>query len=305
MYSITRTPALRDFRDRIGNSTFHINSAYVGLEWIARGGGKPEGMEINWDPPKNPRSSVDQARQLIHSAMLGYVFEAADAYLRQIADIDWLDLTQYQKDILLKSTTKPGREAYAIHERFDAVATLSDEKAAADLEMLKALVAWRNQQVHDQKERRGEFRLPNGCEAELLARTELYADRYGRIDVSDMIKQADAHEPPRRKEIIALVSATQNFVREFDAALVKKALDQSKLESLACAAIRQELQINDWAGLRKVWAKPPDVRERKICAILDKNGFVKDPDAICKLPEDFTRSLSRLSQLKAQGLLSR
>ena len=305
MYSITRTSALKGFKDRVGNSSFHINTVYVGLEWIARGLAKPDKMEINWDPPKNPRNAVDQTRQIIHSAMLGYVFEATDAYLRQLVNIDWLDLSEPQKDILLKSTTKPGGIEYAIHERFDAVAILTDAKALADFEMLKALVAWRNQQVHDQPERRGTFRLPSGCETALLANAQLYANSYGKLDVKKMIKQAESHEPPRRKEIIALISATQNFVRAFDAALVKKALNQSKLESIARAAIRTELQTNEWAGLRKAWAKPPKTRHRKICAILEQNGFVVDPKAEITLPESFSQSLSQLSHADAQSLLSR
>jgi hypothetical protein len=44
MYFITRTGPFRAFQRRVGNTTFHINSAYVGLEWIARGKGKPDGL---------------------------------------------------------------------------------------------------------------------------------------------------------------------------------------------------------------------------------------------------------------------
>jgi hypothetical protein len=87
--------------------------------------------------------------------------------------------------------------------------------------------------------------------------------------------------------------------------LVKKALNQSKLESIARAVIRTELQTNEWAGLRKAWAKPPTTRHRKICAILEQNGFVVDQEAAIALPKDFSQSLSQLSYADAHVLLSR
>jgi hypothetical protein len=108
MLTIKRTLVFRNFQRRLGNCTFHINSTYVGLEWIARGHGKPKDFEINWDAPKKSRESVDQARQLIHSAMLGHVYDALDSYLRLVADIPWARLSNGQRNVLRKSVTRSG-----------------------------------------------------------------------------------------------------------------------------------------------------------------------------------------------------
>jgi hypothetical protein len=190
MLTITRTLVFRDFQRRLGNCTFHINSAYIGLEWIARGRGKPEDFEINWDAPKKPRESVDQARQLIHSAMLGHVYDALDSYLRLIADIPWSYLSIDQRNVLRKSITRPGGSAYSIADRFTEMHFHLDidvkgedyNNAEIDLELLKVLVAWRNQNVHDGLNTSGELRLPDGCEEKLLNAKDKLAARYGDLD---------------------------------------------------------------------------------------------------------------------------
>src|SRR6185312_16525748 len=65
--TIRRTRAFRSFQRAVGDSTLLINSAYIGLELIARGGEKPPGLDINWSAPKNPRDVASKSRSLLHA----------------------------------------------------------------------------------------------------------------------------------------------------------------------------------------------------------------------------------------------
>jgi hypothetical protein len=315
MLTIIRTSVFRDFQRRLGNCTFHINSAYVGLEWIARGQGKPEDFEINWDAPKRPRESVDQARQLIHSAMLGHVHDALDSYLRLVADISWSCLSENQRDVLRKSITRPGNVAYSIADRFGQMhfsteGNKSDEEI--DQELLKVLVAWRNQTVHDGLANSGEPRLPEGCEEKLLKASENVAARYGGLDPAVLFAHMRGRAAPKRKEIIALVSACQNFVRAVDSALIRRSIVRSEdIQSIAFETIRGSLCKRTTSDLKRLWGKGEEARRRRIKAVLESGGFAapedgtKIPAPTIFLPDNFVQDFARnpiQQALKVLGL---
>jgi hypothetical protein len=260
----------------LGNCTFHINSAYVGLEWVARGHGKPDDLRISWEAPKKPREVVDQARQLIHSAMLGHVHDAVDSYLRQVADVHWIRLSANQRDILRKSITRPGKGAYSIADRFaEMKLNLTDTVQSVDFEMMRVLVAWRNQHVHEGLNEAGEFRLPDGAETILLGEREMLAKRYGGFDPAMLLGHFVQRAAPKRKEIIALVSACQNYVRASDVALLKLSIiGKSDLESIAHTMIKAALCRNTHAEINKLWGKDTAARMRRLKAILEAGGFV-------------------------------
>jgi hypothetical protein len=320
MLTITRTLVFRDFQRRLGNCSFHINSAYVGLEWIARGQGKPEDFEINWDAPKKPRESVDQARQLIHSAMLGHVYDALDSYLRLIADIPWSYLSTGQRNVLRKSVTRPGGSAYSIADRFaemhfrlDGDDTEEDcNNAEVDLELLKVLVAWRNQTVHDGLNNSGELRLPDGCEEKLLNARDNLAARYGDLDPIVLLAHIRQGAAPKRKEIIALVSACQNFVRAVDSTLLRRSLVRSaEIQNVAFEKIRETLCKEKTSDLKRLWGKGEAARIRRLKAILESGGFAAPEDETTVpiptvfLPDDFIENFARNSiqqALKVLGL---
>ncbi|MBR0818735.1 hypothetical protein [Bradyrhizobium liaoningense] len=276
MFTLSRTPTFRDFQRRLGNCTFHINAAYVGLEWIARGQGKPDDLRINWDVPKKPREAVDQARQLIHSAMLGHVHDALDSYLRQVADVPWTHLSSNQRDILRKSITRPGKGAYSIADRFTELKLeLTDKAQLVDFELMRVLVAWRNQHVHEGLNEAGEFRLPDGAENVLIAEKEMLAKRYGGFDPGILFGHFVQRAAPKRKEIIALVSASQNYVRAADGVLLQRSITRKEdLESIARTTIKEALCRSTYAEIKKLWGKDTTARMRRLKAILEAGGFV-------------------------------
>ena len=211
MIVIAATRPFARFLKRIGNSTFHINSAYIGLEWIARGKGKPEDLEINWPVPKDLVSAVAQSRQLLHTALLGYVFDSVDSYLRLIAGVSWLKLTDDERGILRKAVTRPGKGDYALWERLEVVLPSSEnpppevrheeiENAAVDLALVRVLSAWRNKKVHDGLLVDGEFRLDSVVQQQLIDASSNLSLRYGGLSAAEMLQKMEGHSSPRRKK---------------------------------------------------------------------------------------------------------
>jgi hypothetical protein len=240
MYRLRRTEPFRAFQKSVGNATFHLNSSYVGLEWIARGYGKPEDLEIAWTPPKEPKHSVNQSRSFLHAAALSHVADALDTYLRDIADEKYLALTEGQGEVLRKSKTGKGGHEYSVPERFSILGLELSAESNADLAMVAALAAWRNRSTHSRRDRR--LSLEKDFEEGLRAAKTLLATRYGDLDSAAMLQHMHAREAPKRKEIVALVSVAQNFVRVVDEALLRAALpDEAAIRNVAHIAIRSRL----------------------------------------------------------------
>ncbi|QIP06106.1 hypothetical protein [Bradyrhizobium symbiodeficiens] len=172
-----------------------------------------------------------------------------------------------------------------------------------DFELLKILVAWRNQHVHDGLNSSGEFRLPDGCEAILLAEKDMLAKRYGGFDPSALFHHFIQRDAPKRKEIITLVSACQNFVRAIDGALLRQSVTRnSDLQSIALATIKKALCRDNPAEIKKVWGKDTAARERRLRAALEAGGFsVPEPETEAplspnlSLPADFIENFARIS----------
>jgi hypothetical protein len=299
MLILSGTPAFRRFLKRIGDLTFHINTAYVGLEWVARGNGLPDGLEINWNMPKGPRAAVDQSRQLLHTAMLAYAHDCLDAYLRALSQLDWLKLSDQQRDILRKAVTREGGSAYAIWERFCALDVELNSNCVVDLDMVRLLVAWRNLKVHEGFEDSSEARLGYEFESRLNAAEESLGNRYGGLRPADMIKQFKASGAPRRKEIVGLVSAAVNAIRFFDGAIVSRAVTGGRdLEEIAIAQISMALgpePAKAGREIRRLWGKNEDARLRRFRAILEESGYrLTEGTHAVGLREDFADQLAHL-----------
>ena len=234
---------------------------------------------------------------LLHAAMLGYVCDCTDSYLRLLANIGWLRLSDIQRNILRKSVTRSGGKEYAIWERFDSLEiTLEkereEEERKADLAMVRVLAAWRNKVSHQGLEEEGENRLDDTVKAQLLAAETNLAGRYGGLSIHEMFEQMSGDTSPRRKEITGLVSASVNLTRCVDEKLVANAIKSERdLESVAIAEISEALSKTDGSlerVVRKLWGMNEGARARRFTAILQETGFKKG-DASVGLPDDFAQ----------------
>ncbi|MBU8874291.1 hypothetical protein KQ910_10985 [Reyranella sp. MMS21-HV4-11] len=274
MYTIDKTRPYRDFRDQVGNTTSYINAAYVGMEWIALGSGKPPGLKIAWSVPKNPRQEIDQARGVIHSAMLTRVTDALDTYLVALASETWLTMPDSTRDVLRKSVTKPGGVAYSIVERILELGIKLNEDGQLSLALAATLVAWRNQVVHSGRVTNDELRLDRNFVESLSENASLLSSLYGGLDPLLLINHLRRKDFPKRKEIVSLVAATQNLVREIDWRLIRRTIPtQIALEIRAKQAIGSTLSEESDKALVILWNRNSEARLRKLHDILRRNGF--------------------------------
>lgn len=250
--------------------------------------------------------------------MLGHVYDALDSYLRLIADIPWARLSSAQRDVLRKSVTRPGGSAYSIADRFAEVRSASDhgdkseddKNAEVDLELLKVLVAWRNLTVHDGLNASGELRLPDGCAETLLNAQDSLAARYGDLDPTVLLAHLRQRAAPKRKEIVALVSACQNFVRAVDSALLRRSIFRNEdLQNIAFEKIREALCDKTTSDLKRLWGKGEAARIRRLKAILESGGFAAPehqtsvPLQTIFLPDNFIGKFARNSIQQAFNVL--
>jgi hypothetical protein len=301
MLTVVRTHAFRSFQRAIGRSTFYINTAYIGLELVARGGTKPDDLRIKWTQPRQPREEIAQVRQFLHSAMLGYCFGALDNYLRELADDLWLPLSRDTRAIIRKSVTKPKGVAYSIPERFSQLETERSQKVAEDALLVAVLTAWRNQSVHEEQPKASfKARLEAELSEELRTHSASLATRYGDLQVGKLLEHVESNRPPSRKDIIALASAAQNYVRAIDEGLLIRHLNsQEAIERVALAEIRRALLEPPGKLIQIVWGKDPTTRARRLTAILEEAGFAKSGELLPSLSDCFLDDFARRSLLDA------
>jgi hypothetical protein len=226
---ITQTPALRRYFDLVGNATYLINTAIVGLEQIARGHmEKPTELTISWTPPKNGRQAADQSRTFILSSTLILTITACDSYLSDIAKVPWLVLSSKDRSILTKAETNPGKQAYSIRERIEIllVATapgqLSNEQRKIGTAALELATLWRNAIVHAASSTR---ELSPESEATLITFAETLHETNGGIDVPLMLHNfKTSSSRPVLKEATTLVALVSRLLRSIDTALITNAI---------------------------------------------------------------------------------
>jgi hypothetical protein len=299
MLVLSGTSPFRKLLKRVGNVTFHINAAYIGLEWIARGKGIPSGLNIHWPEPKDPRAAIDQSRQMLHTATLGYTVDCLDSYLRLISHIPWLRISQPQRDVLNKAVTRQNGGAYAIWERFSEVIVEPNADSKTDLNMVRMLTAWRNKKAHEGLEDDGDDRLDIEAELALISSESNLTDRYGGLVPREMIEQFKAQHAPRRKEIVGLVSASVNLARFVDNSLLATSIKNERdLERVAIAELAAAFGKHGEAEseIRKLWGKNEAAKTRRFKAMMEECGFTTPDDSPqVSLPDDFKSRVSRLS----------
>jgi hypothetical protein len=301
MLTVIRTRAFRSFQRAVGRSTFYINTAYIGLELVARGGTKPDDLRIKWTQPRQPHEEIAQVRQFLHTAMLGYCFGALDNYLRELADDLWLPLCRDTRAIMKKAVTKPNRVAYSIPERFSQLETERSQKAPEDALLVAVLTVWRNQSVHEEQPKASfKARLESQLSEDLRTHGASLATRYGDLQVEKLLEHVESNRPPSRKDIVALASAAQNYVRAIDEGLLMQHLDsQAAIDQVALAEIRRALLEPPGKLIQIVWGKDPTTRVRRITAILEEAGFVKSGKLLPSLSDCFLDDFARRSLLDA------
>jgi len=249
---------------------------------------------------------ASKSRSLLHAAMLGHLFSAVDNYLYDLANEPWLQISTETRNILRKSKTKPGNKAYSIPERFAEIGTFTTDNELADEVLLEILTIWRNQSVHELRDTENiRTRLSRSTEDRLLQSAENLKNRYGKLDAKALIEHIKENKTPTRKDIVALASAAQNYLRAVDGRLLAGSLNsQEAVQDIALTEIRNALLSPNDRAFKVTWGKAPDARVRRLVAILQEAGFAPEAKIVPRTSPNFLLSLAESSAQDARNRLA-
>lgn len=302
MLGILRTPPFRSFQKVAGLTTLQINTIAIGLELVAQGGAKPAAMNIKWTPPTNPREVVDHTKHFALIALMVHVVDAIDGLLRDYADLDWLDLPEPLKHILLKSVTKAGKVEWSIPERTEELLRHLKQEMAESVAFLTLMVSWRNMLVHS---RRAKATLLRSTADQLIENKRHFALKYAGIDINQTLLNYHAGNWPTLKEATTMIAVTQNLARSIDRALLLgNAGTTAQVELIAHRELAKALAVRE-GGWKQVWGRNPDAQARVLTNLLNNAGIVETPEPIsATLPPTFVHDLSVCDRSVVEGLVS-
>jgi hypothetical protein len=303
MFSISRTRPFQRFQKAAGISTFHINTVVVGLELVALGGQKPSGLDITWNPPKDPKGAVRQTRKFVLLAILTHVVDAFEVLLRGYADLPWINADQGVRDILKRTKTKASDKSYSIRERAEVLVDDLHFEADDALAVLDLMVSWRNALVHAGRARRSLPEIATDC---LLRNKNDLAERYAGIDVTRALNSFSAGEWPTLKEATTMVAVCQNLARSIDQALIRReASTPEGIEQIAMIELAALFEESE-ARWRAISGRTAQKRYKVFASYLVEAGITEGCDGIsAPLREDFVDQLSRSSRFEIEGMLSK
>lgn len=272
---IARTVPFRNFQRRVGRATFYINTIVVGLELVAAGGEKPQGLNISWEAPQQRRQAVDQARSFAFVAILNLTFDAFDVYLSELAKINWLPADERTRKVMGKAVTGPGGYAYSERERAQSLAEALEVETPELLCVHEFLSTWRNTLIHTSS---ADNRLRSATRAQLLNLRQYLSDKYANLDVESMLKHYDEFQEPSLKEATSLTAAAQNLARTLDEAVINRAAKtESAVEGIAYAILFESLGPR-LTRLPELWGKDAETRARKLRSLLEAGGLTVSSD---------------------------
>lgn len=190
--------ALRTLRKDIGSASFLLNTVVVGLDAVAKGHQKPDGIMVAWEP-KDRLDAAKRARKFTVEAFIVRVAEALKAYQNTISK-----LPQF------KSIRDGWNQDDGAAKKLDAICRpiITDEKylVAAG----KLLITWRNIVSHNLAV---EFKKPD--EKLLRANAGLISRNYAALEIDRLIVHMKEGRPTL-KDVSSLISMAINLAVKID-----------------------------------------------------------------------------------------
>ena len=309
LYTLSRTRPFRNLQSSVGSATYRLNTILVGLQQVAGGADKTEGLHVSWSKPSpdKARQVADQARIFACSAALTFAYDGFDSFIRAIVREDWLLFSDRTREIATKSVTKPGKVAYSMAERFEVVAQELNIVNPLNTAAVELFTKWRNVIVHDREDsKRG---ISTISEETLSSSADYFHTKYSHLDIRLALKNFKARKMPVPKEATSLIALSQNVARTIDEAAVKRvSLTSTDFENATLTILRQHYQTQKGrhptpiAAVTEAWQGDVRRRETNLGRILVNLGIScnqRNPVS-APLPADF---LSRMAQLDLEEFI--
>lgn len=284
---ILHSPALKLLKKEVGQVNQQLITIFVGLDGIIPHSLSPNpGLHTTWNP-QSKEASVDRSKLFAKKAVLVWLVDCIDMYLRIVNQAPLLFLPEE-----LKCGVDRDENSRSVYKRINLICDYyninSVNSAFVDL-----LIGWRNKVTH--------FQADNDISPEnrlrLLENHAFILTDFCGLDVTKLLEDFDAGNVPTFKEVTSLTRASINFAYELDNVLLCSLNLLEYADRILVHHFCSRKKNDKNKCIDKVFSKDVHTKERMIKQILMQNGFSvgtsrNDVDSFCE-------QVSRLSYKEA------
>lgn len=260
---IKYSPALKLFKKEVGQVNHQLITIFVGLDGII-----PHNLSVNpslhttWNP-QSKEASVDRSKLFAKKAVLVWLVDCIDMYLRMINQAPMLFLPDD-----LKHCVDGEDNSRSVYRRVNVICDYYKINTVSSA-FVDLLIGWRNKTAH--------FQADNNITSE---HRKLLQDNHSFIltdfcglDIAKLLENFDAGKVPAFKEVTSLTRAAINFIYELDDALLHS-LDLTTYADRVLIHHLHSYGKNDKnKSIDNIFSKDLYTKERIIKQILMQNGF--------------------------------
>jgi hypothetical protein len=333
-----RSPASRNFRNKLGYANFNLNTIIVGLEGVKQGiVHKPPDLAVHWEV-KNTESAAMQARAFATKALLVFGSDAVDHFMRDLARSPKVVKDHNLEPILRGEIIEDGSPRRALNAKIIqnfVSQVVSDQQN--DSTLLENISTFYREHISVRRNRpRIEERFDSlvaaypgvpqhysaairllvswrnhhvhGDYSETINRetinqlkrgTELFKKDHSGTDINLTIDNYLSRGAPTLKELSTLISVAHRAVATLDL----KIRERANIEGYAVAALCAAYRLGAPGWLHEIWKRNANARERKLKTSIVPYGFILTKSADSKYslsPEFWHRLVSReLAEVEA------
>ncbi|EKN69279.1 hypothetical protein BABA_10466 [Neobacillus bataviensis LMG 21833] len=262
---INTTRARKDYKQLIGQTNHFLITILVGLDGINTGRvSLNPSFSTSWNP-QNMQTSALRSRHFAIKATLAWCVDALDGYF--VMACEEPDIVQ---DSTLIHTSLNEKSIFRKFKAFNNKYSANLHTVSVEAALIEVAITWRNRLIH--------FNSDNSISAtkrSFLIRQKSYIQtNYQGLDIEVLLDNYDGYKnPPRFKEVTALIRAIHKYVEVLDAAII----GNINYNNYAHAIIKHYLnedngQLKD-KRINGIWSRDIDTTKRKIINILKGYGF--------------------------------
>ncbi|WP_163114078.1 hypothetical protein [Bacillus velezensis] len=262
---INISKARKEFKQLIGQTNHFLITILVGLDGIKSGNVTlSSSFSTSWNP-KNVQSSALRSRHFAIKATLAWCVDSLDGYF--VMSCQEPGVVQ---DSTLIHTSLNKQSIFGKFKSFNRKYHVKISAIAVEVAMIELAITWRNRLVHFKSDNRISQSKRN-----LLVNSKSYIQtEYQGLDIEDLLTNYDGYKnPPRFKEVTALIRAIHKYIEILDAAVIANINYMSYSEAVIRHYINEkdgtlkEKRIND------IWSRDLQTTQRKLTNILYSYGF--------------------------------
>ncbi|WP_195694760.1 hypothetical protein [Priestia megaterium] len=266
-FIINTSKSRKEFKQLIGQTNHFLITILVGLDGIKSGKvDLSSGFSTTWNP-QDKQSSAVRSRHFAIKATLAWCVDALDGYF--VMSCQMPELVQ---DTILINTSLNGLSIFKKFKAFNRKYHAQLSNVSVEIAMIELAITWRNRLIH--------FKSDNTISPHtrnlLMSSKHYIKSNYQDLDIEDLLINYDGYKnPPRFKEVTALIRAIHKYVEVLDKAVIANI----NYLNFAQAAIKHYLNEEDGILKEKrindIWSRDVQTTERKLTNILGNYGFEK------------------------------